>query len=69
MKEKIAAIRSRPIKSICQKKSSHRWPEVRDLTGEGIPAKAPDLWARTSAETRVRKSGMAITGKIMPNIP
>jgi len=42
---------------------------VRDLTGEGIPTRAPDLWARTSAETRVRKSGMAITGKIMPNIP
>lgn len=69
MNEKIAAIRSRPIKSICQKKSVQRWEEVRDLSGEGRFARAPDLLARTSAEIRTMKRGMAITGKMIPNIP
>ena len=69
MNEKMAAIRRRPIKSICQKKSDQRWADIRDLTGEGRFARAPDRLARTSADMRVMKRGIAITGKIIPNIP
>ena len=69
MNEKMAAIRRRPIRSICQKKSAQRWADIRDLTGEGRLARAPDRLARTSAEIKVMKRGIAITGKIIPNIP
>ena len=69
MNEKMAAIRSRPIKSICQKKSAQRWADIKDLTGDGRFARAPDRLARTSAEIKVMKRGIAITGKIIPNIP